>query len=212
MECKIRFPVKMVYLITINRFRLVACQLEELKECARSQRTLEYILEGLPVTLEATYDQILTRIPPANASDAVKLLLWLAYAEQPLEIDYLAVIVEFDMEKKTFDPKAKLSAPSDILRICSSLVTKMENTVKLAHASVNKYIMEKRRTVQSNIIMDPSMGHAFVGQCCLAYILCSEQKIDNRDTLFVTTRYGLLHYDYLICRTGPFIFFSTYLI
>ena len=28
----------------------------------------------------------------------------------------------------------------------------------------------------------------------------------------VTTRYGLLHYDYLIRWTGPFIFFSTYLI
>ena len=167
----------------MNRFRLVACQLEELKECA-SQRTLEYVLEGLPVTLEETYDQILSRIPPAHASDAVKLLLWLAFAEQPLEIDYLAVIVEFDMERKTFDPKAKLSAPTDILRICSSLVTKMgNNTVKLAHATVNKYIMEKRRTVQSNIVMDPSIGHAFVGQCCLAYILCSKQKIEKRDTL-----------------------------
>ena len=29
---------------------------------------------------------------------------------------------------------------------------------------------------------------------------------------FVTTRYGLLHYDYLIRRTGPFILLSTYLI
>ena len=28
----------------------------------------------------------------------------------------------------------------------------------------------------------------------------------------VTTRYGLQHYDYLIRRTGPFIFLSTYLI
>ena len=28
----------------------------------------------------------------------------------------------------------------------------------------------------------------------------------------VTTWYGLLHYDYLIRRTGPFIFLSTYLI
>jgi ankyrin repeat protein len=168
----------------MNRFRLVACQLEELKECARSQKTLEYILEGLPVTLEATYDQILSRISPANASDAVKLLLWLAFAEQPLKIDYLAVIVEFDMDKKTFDPKARLSAPTDILRICSSLVTKMwNNTVKLAHASVNKYVMEKKRTIQSNIVMDPSMGNAFVGQCCLAYILCSEQKVDNRNPL-----------------------------
>ena len=30
--------------------------------------------------------------------------------------------------------------------------------------------------------------------------------------VFVTTQYGLLHYDYLTRRTGPFIFLSTYLI
>ena len=126
----------------MNRFHLVACQLEELKECARTEKTLEYILEGLPVTLEATYDQILNRISPANASHAMKLLLWLAFAEKPLDIDYLAVIVEFDLDKKSFDPMAKLSAPTDILRICSSLVTEMRNnTVKLAHASVKDYVL-----------------------------------------------------------------------
>ena len=126
----------------MNRFHLVACQLEELKECARTEKTLEYILEGLPVTLEATYDQILNRISPANASHVMKLLLWLAFAEKPLDIDYLAVIVEFDLDKKSFDPMAKLSAPTDILRICSSLVTEMgNNTVKLAHASVKDYVL-----------------------------------------------------------------------
>ena len=26
--------------------------------------------------------------------------------------------------------------------------------------------------------------------------------------VFVTTQYGLLHYDYLICQTGPVIFFQ----
>ena len=176
---------------------MVACQLEELKECARSQKKLEYILEGLPMTLEASYNQILSRIPPANASDAVKLLLWLAFAEQPLEIDYLAVIVEFDMDEKIFDPKAKLSAPTDTLKICSSLVTKLgNNTVKLAHASVKQYILEKKRTLQSNIVMDPSIGHAFVGQCCLAYILCSEseQYIDSGNALIrYCTKYWPKH-------------------
>ena len=34
----------------------------------------------------------------------------------------------------------------------------------------------------------------------------------DSDLDVVTTRYGLLHYDYLIRRTGPFIFLSTYLI
>ena len=29
---------------------------------------------------------------------------------------------------------------------------------------------------------------------------------ERRTGASVTTQYGLLHYDYLICRTGPFIF------
>ena len=59
---------------------------------------MEYILESLPKTLEETYDQILSRISPADASCAVKLLLWLSFAGQPLHMDYLAIIVEFDID------------------------------------------------------------------------------------------------------------------
>ena len=39
-----------------------------------------------------------------------------------------------------------------------------------------------------------------------------QKTYKNIYRVVVTTRYGLLHYDYLICRTGPFIFLSTYLI
>jgi hypothetical protein len=94
-----------------------------------------------------------------------------------LHIDYLAIIVEFDMDKNTFNPDAKLSSAAEVLKICSSLVTRMgDNTVQLAHASVQKYILEKKRTVQLNIVINPSMGNKFVGQCCLAYLLHSRKS------------------------------------
>jgi len=127
------------------------------------------------MTLEATYDQILSKIPSADAQDAVKLLLWLAFAKEPLQIDYLAIVVEYDIEKKTFDSDAKLSSPQEILKICSSLVTRMDNgTVQLAHASVKQYILEKKRGIQPNVVMDPSLGDRFIGQCCLTYLLESK--------------------------------------
>jgi len=143
----------------------VACQLDELKKCTRRKKTLEYIFESLPETLEETDDQILSRISPADASCAVKSLLWLAFAEQPLHMDYLAIIVEFDMNTKAFDVDAKLSYSTDVLKICSSLVTRMDdNTVQLAHASIKTYmyVLEKKRTVNSNIVMDPSTGIALL--------------------------------------------------
>ena len=133
---------------------------------------MDEILEHLPETLEATYDQILSRISLADASDAVKLLLWLAFAREPLHIDYLAIIVEFDLDKKVYNSDAKLSSSGDVLKICSSLVTRIgDNTVQLAHASVKQYVLEKKRIIQSKIVLDHSMGHAFVGQCCLNYLL-----------------------------------------
>ena len=174
--------------VTLNRFRWVACQLDELKKCTKRQKTLNYILESLPDTLEEIYDQILSRIPPADASDAVKLLLWLAFARHPLHIDYLAIIVEFDMDKKTFNPDAKLSSPVDVLKICSSLVTRIgDDTVQLAHASVQKYVLEKKRTIQPNIVIDPSIGNKFVGQCCLAYLLHSRESHPNGDFDMLST-------------------------
>jgi hypothetical protein len=50
-----------------HRFRWVACQLEELKHCSKSQNMLRQKLDGLPTTLKSTYDQILTRIEEADA-------------------------------------------------------------------------------------------------------------------------------------------------
>ncbi|KAF8347274.1 vegetative incompatibility protein HET-E-1 [Amanita rubescens] len=128
----------------LKQFCWVACQLDELKKCTKRKTTLKYILDHLPDTLEAMYDQILNRISTADALDAAKLLLWLTFAEHPIHIDYLADVVEFDMDDKTFNSSASLSSPEDILVICSSLVTRMDdNTVQLAHASVKQYIMQK---------------------------------------------------------------------
>jgi hypothetical protein len=80
----------MICIVMVSRFRWVACQLDELEKCTKRRKVLNDILEHLPETLEATYDQILCRISPADASDAVKLLLWLAFARQLLESPSLA--------------------------------------------------------------------------------------------------------------------------
>ena len=162
-------------LLNMYRFRWAACQLEELKRCTRRQKTLKYILESLPETLEATYDQILSRITPADASDAAKLLLWLAFAEKPLHIDCLAIVVEFDVAEEDFDPVAKLSSSEDVLRICSSLVTKMsDNTVQLAHASVKEYVWAKSRMIQSNITINPFWGIFLLEN--VAWLICFVQQ------------------------------------
>ncbi|KAF8621256.1 hypothetical protein AX15_007917 [Amanita polypyramis BW_CC] len=161
-------------------FRWVTCQLEELKKCRKSLKALKTTLDGLPDTLEATYNQILNRISPVDAPEAVKLLLWLAFAKEPLPIQELVIIVEFDVEQNIFDPDAKLTTPEDVLKICSSLVTKMDgNTVQLAHASVKEYILQSPRVIGKGIRMDPTFGNLFVGTCCILYVLQWKEKVKH---------------------------------
>ncbi|KAF8315306.1 ankyrin repeat-containing domain protein, partial [Amanita rubescens] len=153
-------------------FRWVACQLEELKHCSKSPRMLRQKLNGLPTTLESTYDQILTRIEEADAMNAMKLLLWLTFSERPIHVEDLALILEFDVESQQFDVDAKLDYPDDVLKICSSLVTKMKDeTVQFAHASIKEYFQSNKRKIGSSVKVDPCFGHYFIGQCGLAYIL-----------------------------------------
>ena len=167
-------------LLNYDRFRWVACQLEELKHCSKSLNMLRQKLNGLPTTLESTYDQILTRIKEADAMNAKKLLLWLTFSEKPICIGDLALILEFDLERQEFDVDAKLDYPDDVLKICSSLVTKMEDeTVQFAHASIKEYFQSDKRKIGSSVEVDPCFGHYFIGQCSLAYIMQRRQVIPD---------------------------------
>ena len=135
-------------------------------------------LNGLPTTLNSIYDQILTRIEEADAVNAMKLLLWLTFSERPIHVEDLAIILEFDVENQKFDEDAKLHYPDDVLKICSSLVTKMEDeTVQFAHASIKEYFQSDKRKIGSSVEVDPCFGHYYIGQCGLAFILQRKQVI-----------------------------------
>ncbi|KIL60365.1 hypothetical protein M378DRAFT_52332, partial [Amanita muscaria Koide BX008] len=104
-------------------FRWVACQIVALERCSSSMVALKKTLEMLPKDLETTYDQILERIHAADATHAMKLLHWLVFALEPLQMEELAIVVQIDVKKNALDPNERLGSPKDILKICSSLVT-----------------------------------------------------------------------------------------
>ena len=138
-------------------------------------------LNSLPATLESTYDQILTRIEEADAMNAMKLFLWLTFSEWPVDVYDLAIILQFDVEKQKFDVDAELYYADDVLKICSSLVTKNGyGTVQFAHASIKEYFQSNKRKIGSSVLVDPCFGHYFIGQCSLAYILQWRQVIPEQ--------------------------------
>ncbi|KAM6503799.1 hypothetical protein JOM56_000742 [Amanita muscaria] len=151
-------------------FRWVACQIDALEYCANSPAALTRTLEMLPKDLETTYDQILDGIHPTNELHAVRLLYWLVFAIEPLEIEELAIVVQIDVEKNGLNVKERLGSPTEILKICSSLVALSEDrTVKLAHASVKEYFLKEPRKIGTRII-DPGDGDLVMAKHCLAYL------------------------------------------
>ena len=63
-------------------------------------------------------------IDEAHAEDALKILQWLAFSTRPLELQELAEATAITLEDiPKFDPEDRLRHPTDILAICSSLVS-----------------------------------------------------------------------------------------
>src|SRR5205814_2331503 len=127
-----------------TRFRWAVCQLDTLGKCLNLPR-LRKALEGLPDTLNGTYDRILCAIDKEYSQDALQILQWLVYSARPLRIDEVvdAIAVCSDSDY-LFDVESRLPDPQDILTICSSLVTLVGVEIRLAHFSVKEYLMSER--------------------------------------------------------------------
>ena len=148
----------------LNRFRWVACQIEELKHC-HSQKMFMKTLKSLPKDLKSTYNEIVQRIDEREMPIAKVILQWLVFGMRPLTVEQLAIIVAFDSATGTFDFGLQLTHPDDIIQLCSSLVMQTANKeVQLAHASVKEYFLEK------NGLLDPETSHATIAYCCITYM------------------------------------------
>ena len=74
--------------------------------------------------MDDTYERILCAIDEAHAADAFKILQWLAFSTRPLELQELAEATAITLDDlPKFDPEDRLRHPTDILTICSSLVS-----------------------------------------------------------------------------------------
>ena len=87
-----------------------------------------------------------------------------------------------------------------IYLICLQLFFKTFSSAQPAEPQVlsppGNYILLNEHTLIPYFILDPTVQHNI------------SVPHQHSDALAVTTRYGLLHYDYLIRWTGPFISFQ----
>jgi len=87
-------------------------------------------LDKLPPTLDATYNRILLEIPEDYRYDAQVIFSLLAVSARPISLGEAAEAVAIELEKGTFDQRNRLSDPCSILKMCSTLITVSQFSVK----------------------------------------------------------------------------------
>ena len=97
--------------------------METLRKCIKPA-ALRKALASLPKTLDDTYERILCNIDQDHAEDALKVLQWLAFSARPLGTREVAEATAITLnDSPLFDPDDRLRDHTDILAICSSLIT-----------------------------------------------------------------------------------------
>ncbi|KAI1861538.1 hypothetical protein JX265_009505 [Neoarthrinium moseri] len=174
-------------------FRWVWCQLTALGKC-RDPIALRKALISLPKTLDETYAQILTNIPPECFDHTVRILQFLTYSERPLRlaeaVDAIAVNIGADIaDGPRFNAQDRMPVPGDIVGYCSGLVVLVRRTdpidddliieeIQLAHFSVKDYLISDRLERHTAHHLQATAARSLIAEVCLTYLLELEHNAD----------------------------------
>ncbi|KAH0550901.1 hypothetical protein GP486_007735, partial [Trichoglossum hirsutum] len=176
-------------------FRWVVCQLEVLRKCLRLP-ALRKKLKELPETLDETYNRILLSIPEDYRREAYAILQWLAYSMRPMSLAEVAEATTVDRDNQVFNIENRMLNISDILSVCSSLVTLSEGgatlrndhtegtrELRLAHYSVKEYLVSTRiqESQAEKFAIKETEAHEYMGEVCLIYLL----YFNKSDSIYV---------------------------
>ena len=192
-----------------NRFRWAFCQLEILRDCLPP--SVRRTLDGLPESLDRTYERILKEIKKPNRDHARRLMQCLVVAIRPLRVKELAEVlaVDFDGTEQfpELNPKWRWEDEEQaLLASCSSLITIVESgeyrVVQFSHFSVREFLTSTRLATSSgdilryHIALEPA--HTILAQACLGVLLRSddhdEQSCDGVGNNSPLARYAAEHW------------------
>ena len=114
-------------------------------------------MERLPGGLEGVYDRMLFSIERRATKYIRKTLRWLTYSIRPLRLNEVTetFVVDYQASPR-IDFERRMDAPTDLLSMCSSLVSSEDetlegaelkdvtSTVRLVHYSLREYLVSDR--------------------------------------------------------------------
>ncbi|KAJ6562795.1 hypothetical protein DFH09DRAFT_1315865 [Mycena vulgaris] len=82
-------------------FRLVALQLDELRNCDGRRSQVEKALKNMPTSLHTIYDRILQNIKnPDMVSSVCRTMNWLMFSKRPMTLDEIIDSLAFDFDRE----------------------------------------------------------------------------------------------------------------
>ncbi|KAG2146832.1 ankyrin repeat-containing domain protein [Suillus clintonianus] len=164
-------------------FRWVDCQLDAISAC-RSVKGISDSLKSLPRGLYETYDRILQQIEeagPDRRSIVERTLMWLVAALEPLNLSQLVEALSIEIGSTTLNQRLSVMSPTDLLEICSFLVSFDEKThvVTLSHYSVREYLMAGENAQKYRHLLEDA--HRHIVQYCAQYLI-SDDVLNSSST------------------------------
>jgi hypothetical protein len=157
----------------------VACQLDALHSCL-SPSALQRTLRSLPRTLDETYERILCGIDEEVRLIAFTALQFLTVSFRPVDLAELSEMVAIKSEISIFIEIDRLFDPTDLLSVCSSLVTiSGASWVQFSHYSVREFLASERicKGPARYFAIQEAEAHLEIARRCLTYLLSFDQSV-----------------------------------
>ncbi|KAJ7274632.1 ankyrin repeat-containing domain protein [Mycena rebaudengoi] len=161
-------------------FRLAACLLIELSRCFW-QEEWEQTLTQLPNDLFGIYDRFLGAVPSSAMVYVEAVFRWIVFAADPMTLEELADAVASDFSdpaQYVYKPSRREGNKIAIPKWLDGLIViknndRGEDSVALAHASVQDYLLSKQFMDKfgGDIDLSVVLSHTFIARICIQYLL-----------------------------------------
>ncbi|KAJ7233286.1 ankyrin repeat-containing domain protein [Mycena haematopus] len=170
-------------------FRLVALQLDELRNCDGTKSQVEKALKNMPASLNTIYDRILENIRnPGMLARVCRAMNWLIFSKRPMALSEIidALAFDFEHEPLLFDMEERMG--TNVLRLaCAGFISVSqdeEQTIKLAHSSVKEYFLSATQPRPSgDCEVSEQAAHYLLSRTCIAYLCSFDHVLDPHSEL-----------------------------
>ena len=155
--------------------------------CAElSDNGIEKALDRVPEDMNATYERILNAInekPQAHRKLARRVLIWTAYAQEPLPIEALAAAISIEKDTKNLeDLESTIPTEKNIFNTCANLISVDRGPsryVQFVHFSIQEFLTSHQSKYIETLNMGPEAAHREIAQSCIILLTLFPKQRDR---------------------------------